>query len=266
MDASLVARITDFQHRFAAEQASEIIDLGWGFVFLQKNYPDSHMHNRVTVSSSVDAAEVISAADEILGGAGCAHRFVSVLDDTLGKALTPQFSSAGFDVEILSTMVHTLPADTGQAQAAAEKHVVVRAVPFEELRGTMIDSWRADLPDASAQVHAQLADRTLLYSRSANVELLAAYDGDQIGAKAELYLDPATELAQFESLVTLGAHRRRGLGSALVFDALARCVEAEVDRCFLEAVVGDWPQLWYRRLGFSDIAQTHNFTRISPPT
>jgi GNAT superfamily N-acetyltransferase len=132
---------------------------------------------------------------------------------------------------------------------------------LETLRPAIIRDWRVSLPDAGDEQLAQLADRSALSSRGADLVLLAVFDGSEIAAHAELYLDRAAGLAQFERLTTHADYRGRGYATALVLDALRRSREAGSDLSFLTAGLDDWPREWYQRLGYRDAVRTHQFDR-----
>jgi GNAT superfamily N-acetyltransferase len=110
-------------------------------------------------------------------------------------------------------------------------------------------------------VVGQLADRTALYSRAAEVTLLAVFDGDEIAARADLYVDRVERVAQFENLVTHQDFRGRGYGGSLVREALRRAQQASCDLSYLTADLADWPHEWYSRLGYIDAGRTRNFNR-----
>jgi ribosomal protein S18 acetylase RimI-like enzyme len=248
-----IERITAFDHRFTKAQASDVVELAWGFAVLQAEFPFSEYHNRIVVTAPAPAADVIAAADTILGGAGLRHRYVSA-DGDVGQDLRANLVVAGYKHEAIVTMTYSGPP---LAPAAPE----VTAVSLEELRPAIIRDWRVDLPDAGDEVLAQLADRTALYARGADVTLLATYDGDEIAAHADLYVDAVDRIAQFENLVTHPELRHRGYGNALVRDALRRSREAGCDLCFLTADLDDWPREWYERVGYAEVGRSHHFSR-----
>lgn len=247
-------QITGFEHRFARAQATDVVELPWGFAVLQDDFPLSHYHNRLVVTARATAEEVLAAADDVLGGAGRPHRYVTVDDDALGASLAPEFVVAGYSHAVVAAMVHSGdPAEPG-AQP-------VRVVSLETLRPAVIRDWRVALPDATDEVLGQLADRVALGARGADLTLLAAYDGDEIAAHGELYVDRAASLAQFESLVTHPGFRGRGHGAALVRSALGRAKEAGCALSFLTADARDWTYGWYQRLGYTDVSRSHHFDR-----
>jgi hypothetical protein len=120
-------RITAFENRFALAQATNVIDLTWGLALLQADFPHSHYHNRILVTAEVSSAEVLAAADEVLGRAGVQHRYVSTEADTVGQALRADFEVAGYDHETIVAMVYSGP------DVAPAEHEV-QPVSFEVVR------------------------------------------------------------------------------------------------------------------------------------
>jgi GNAT superfamily N-acetyltransferase len=248
-----IERITAFESRFARAQATDVVDLSWGYALLQGEFPLSEHHNRIAVTAAASAADVLATAEEVLGGARLRHRYVSV-DDALGRALIADFVAAGYEHETIVTMISSGP----EVEPAAHE---VRAVSLDTLRPAIVRDWRVTLPDAPDEQLGQLADRMALYGRGAELTLLAVYDGDEIAAHADLYVDRVDRIAQFENLVTHEDFRHRGYADALVRDALRRSREAGSDLWFLTADVAGWTHDWYERLGYIDAGRTHHFNR-----
>jgi hypothetical protein len=103
--AAAVERISEFSDRFTRAQATEVIELPWGFAVLQREFPLSHFHNRIIVTAAASAPEILDAADRVLEG--LAHRYVTVDDDALGAALGPELEAEGYEHETIATMVHS---------------------------------------------------------------------------------------------------------------------------------------------------------------
>lgn len=256
MAVSDVERITAFEHRFAQAQATEVVDLPWGFAVLQADFPYSHDHNRIVVTSDAPTADILAGADELLGGAGVKHRYISVDDDSLGQAQRPEFVAAGYEHETIVTMIYSGP------EPEPPTHEV-RVVSLDILRPAIVRDWRVELPDAATEEIGQLAGRTALYSRGADVTLLAVFDGEDIAARVDLYVDRVERIAQVENLFTHPNFRGLGYGSSLVHEALRRGHQASCRLSFLTADLVDWPHEWYIRLGYVEARRTHHFTRGS---
>jgi GNAT superfamily N-acetyltransferase len=254
VSVSGIERITAFEHRFAQAQATEVVNLDWGFAVLQTEFPLSQYHNRIVVTSAAPADDILAAAEEVLGGAGVRHRYVSVDIDALGGALNAEFVAAGYEHAPIVTMIHS----GGDVELAACE---VGTVSLDTLRPALIRDWRILAPDASDEQLGQLADRVVLYSRGAELTLLAVYDGDEIAAHATLYVDRVEHIAQFENLVTHVDFRGRGYGDALIRDALRRGRDAGSELSFLTTDRDNWSHDWYQRLGYVDAGRTHHYSR-----
>lgn len=249
MDRSTAARrIAEFEERFAKAQATDVVDLGWGYGLLQRDFPASWHHNRVVVTAPAPAEEVVAAADEVL--AGMDHRLVVVEGAVPGAAAA--FEEAGYGSR---TLVLTMLFEGGPPTAGQD---LVEAVSAADLRPSLIRDLRDLLPDADDESISQLADRVRLFERSAETTFLAVRtpDGDVV-ARTEMYA--ADGVAQLENLVTRPGYRGRGYARALVADFLHRARSA--DLAFLTAQADDWPRDWYRRLGFHEIRASWVFQR-----
>ena len=87
---------------------------------------------------------------------------------------------------------------------------------------------------------------------------MARVDGHPAGC-CELYVDG--DEAQVESVDTLEEFRGRGLASAFVLRAAAEGRAAGAEWVHLWADADDWPQQWYARLGFREVARAVDFMR-----
>lgn len=255
MGFSDVERIMAFEHRFAKAQVTDFVNLPWGFAVLQADFPYSHYHNRIVVTSAASSGQILATADELLGGAGLKHRYVAVEDDALGEALCSEFVSAGYEHETIVAMTYSGPEPDPPTHE-------VRAVLLDVLMPALMRDWAIELPDASDEELRQLAGRTALYSRGAAVTLLAVFDGNVIVARAELYVDRVERVAQLENVFTHPDFRGRGYGNSLVREALKRGRKAGCELSSLTADLDDWPYDWYLRCGYVDSHRTHHFNRV----
>ncbi|MDW3179849.1 MAG: GNAT family N-acetyltransferase [Acidimicrobiia bacterium] len=248
-------RIAAFQEHFAKAQSTDVVELSWGFALLQRDFPKSYDHNRIVVTAAAPSVDILQRADDVLGGAGLDHRYISVTDDALGLGLQSDLVAAGYESE---TNVMMINRDPSVDPAEHDVH----AVSHERLRPAVMRDWRVDLPESTDDELTQLADRMTLYERGAEVTFLAVFEGSEIAARTDLYIDRASGVAQIESLLTHEDYRGRGYAKALVRDGHRRAIEAGCELSFLVADLDDWPREWYGRLGYVEAHRTHEFTRL----
>ncbi|MBM7772176.1 GNAT superfamily N-acetyltransferase [Actinokineospora baliensis] len=245
-------RIREFEEGFARAQASEVVELGWGYALLQAEFPASWHHNRLVVTGAVEPGVVAAAAEDVLGGRGFAHRLVQFDDEARGAAASAAFGD--YDVhERIVTMAHS-----GVLPAQPESRV--EALSLAQLRPSLIADWRANFPDEGEDRLVQLADRCALYEQGADITFLGVRDktGDVV-ARGELYVRDG--IAQFENVVVRPEWRGQGLGRQLVVEALHRSSRAGADTWFLIAEATDWPLGWYERLGYRAGPAVHIYQR-----
>jgi GNAT superfamily N-acetyltransferase len=105
----------------------------------------------------------------------------------------------------------------------------------------------------------QLAGMDERYGRATRARDFAAPPAEPACA-CRLYT--ANGLAQVDEVGTLEARRNKGHASAAV---LAAADTAAAEGCvpvFLLTNAADWPQRWYRRLGFSPIGSLYEFLKL----
>jgi ribosomal protein S18 acetylase RimI-like enzyme len=117
-----------------------------------------------------------------------------------------------------------------------------------------------DFPWARPDVLEQLHQAKRLIAERVDTRFLGIVVGDEVVAYADLYLEPPN--AQIEDVGTLEPHRGRGYASAVVLHAAETARRAGADFVFLVADAQDWPQHWYRKLGFEPIG--HYVKLIAP--
>ena len=76
------------------------------------------------------------------------------------------------------------------------------------------------------------------------------------------FSDTANGLAQVDEVGTLESRRNLGYASAAVSSAADTAAGEGCDPVFLLTDAGDWPQTWYRRLGFSPIGSIYEFLKL----
>ncbi|MEX0168714.1 GNAT family N-acetyltransferase [Streptomyces sp. LMG1-1-1.1] len=251
--ASELARIHGFLSAFTRRQAARTVDFPGGFAALDDAYARSRGNNHVLVDGSPDPEALPGFADETMGH--LSHRAVFVLDEKVATACLEPLSRAGFSSSATYLMRHTgsVPADGG-----------ARPVAVEALLGPTAASWRRLAPHVTeGQLH-DLVERRRVRTRGADVvRFLASYaDDGEVAAWADLYLDPASGVAQVEDLVTAQAHLGQGHAGAVLDTALRMAADAGCTTRFLTARPDDWPHRWYGRKGFEVAGTLTRFERV----
>ncbi|TKJ35902.1 GNAT family N-acetyltransferase [Blastococcus sp. CCUG 61487] len=230
-------------------------DVPGGVAVLDPDVPYSYDHNRLLLTSPVDAATVERAAEEVGGNAGWPHR-AALLAWPGGGAVASELGRAGWDVEELVLMARS------PAGAAALAHDRVEVVPQDEVHELWAASWRRDVTSLGDRLDTavrQLVARERLDDLVVAVTDLVVRDGGRVVAAAQLRVDGAT--AAVDSVLTDPAHRGRGHADALLARALELAAGAGCDLVVLEARAHDWPRDWYARRGFTEVGRTWSVSR-----
>lgn len=246
MSEAELRRVSAFRSSFARRQAARVLPVAGGFAVSDQEFGHSFEHNQLIVDAPVDAATVLR---EHRG-----HQQITVYDDGLGQALAQPLAEAGYRHGSELVMSHTGPVP-GAGRAAE--------VDQDDLRDTVMRQLRLWLPEQGAEAVRQLTDRRRARLRGAEqVLFLAARAADgEIAAWCDLYLEPASGIAQIEEVVAATAHTRQGHADAVLAAALHRADAAGCPLRFLIADADDWPRRWYARRGFTVIGRSHTFVR-----
>ncbi|MFF3649390.1 GNAT family N-acetyltransferase [Streptomyces sp. NPDC002181] len=253
MPHSAMPRITSFMSAFARRQAARVVDLPGGFAVHDDAFAHSRANNQLVIETAVAPEALPAIADEALGH--LPYRLISVLDDEVGTACAEPLVRAGYTHSTYLVMLHA-----GPVPAAGSAEVV----DLDALRVPLTRRWRDLIPDADDAEVRHLVDRREARRRGAEVVRFigARTEEGEVASWADLYLDPATGMAQIEDLITSEAHLRRGYADAVLSTALRLAADQDCGTRFLTADAADWPRHWYERRGFSVIGHTHCFERV----
>jgi ribosomal protein S18 acetylase RimI-like enzyme len=234
--------------------AEEVVPYRWGRALINRRLALVHDLNYVIVDR-VDGADVpalVAEANRIQGEAGIAHRRINVDDQAAADRFGPAFVSARFQPERFAVMVHRRPPDRpGDTRGVGEiDWTQLRPARELELRQ---QPWAA-APGLMPQI---LAKHELTASRIDTRYFGALIDGAVVSS-CELRTEG--DVAQIETVETLEPFRRRGLSRSVVGTALAAASAYEF--VFLVTDANDWPQEFYRRLGFEQVGIESRFLRL----
>ena len=222
-----------------------------GHVLLDSRHPVlwSANHVRVERAPAPAAAALDDAAATHLDALG--FRMITVLDEAAGVALTAPLGALGY------RPAHELLMILGPHPAPTERSQRIVEVGSAELAQSRIAA-QVEL-DRDAEVGRQLASRDALIGAVVAVRRFAIRAGGQIVARCQVYGDGA--VAQIENMYTTAGHRRQGLSRLLMRHAVGEALDGGAELVFLLADAADWPQAFYRRLGFDDAGLLPHFLR-----
>lgn len=234
--------------------AEQVVPFRWGRALINRRLKLVHDLNYLIVDR-VDGAEVAALAAEanrIQGQAGIAHRRINVDDQAAADRFAPAFVTAGYRPERFVVMVHRRPSDRLADTSGVQEIDWTQLRPARE-RELRQQPWASE-PGLVAQI---LAKHQLTASRI-NTRYFGALADGGVVSSCELRTDG--DVAQIETVETLEPFRRRGLSRAVVSTALEAA--RTYPFVFLVADAGDWPQEFYRRLGFDQVGIESRFLRL----
>jgi ribosomal protein S18 acetylase RimI-like enzyme len=229
------------------------VDHPLGEAFFDEALPAVWVLNMLAVDADTDAAELMSALDELYGH--LAHRRAYVERPDIGARLAPAVRAAGWLVEheVYSVLRRDRdrPAAPGLAREVDEP--TVRAVEAQTI---------AEQPFGEPAVVGQLLASRSAFGRAGRARYFVARADGVNACHATLYSDGV--IAQVEDVATLTAFRGRGLARAACSAAIDAGLEARHELVFIVADDDDWPKELYAKLGFDPVGRPWSFTRPGP--
>jgi ribosomal protein S18 acetylase RimI-like enzyme len=252
VSAAALERIVAHLQRADEAAVDDTAPTRHGTALLTPSLPLVWQLNAVRVEDpDAGPGEVAAEAEEILGHAG--HRKLVVHDPSHGAELAPRLAADGWNVYRLLVMVRDRPGERSvRAGAGAEVDRDTGAAALAAFRREQPFGWQ----EAAVEQLAAMDER---YARASRARDFAAPPHDPACA-CRLYT--ANGLAQVDEVGTLEARRNEGHASAAVTAAAETAAGEGCDPVFLLTDAGDWPQAWYRRLGFSPIGSVYEFLKL----
>jgi ribosomal protein S18 acetylase RimI-like enzyme len=248
----MTGRILDYLRRTEDALVDERRRTEHGTALLTPTLPLVWQLNALRVEDpDAGAPALVADAEGVLSG--LAHRKVLVHDEQRGAALAPEFAELGWNVFRLLLMVRRRPPARRPTEPAAEVSREVGAAALTSFRREQPFGWQ----DEAVRQLAAMDER---YARVTAAARDFASPPDDPACACRLYLDG--DLAQVDEVGTVERRRNRGHASAAVLAAVEAAEAAGCEFVFLTTDAADWPQHWYRRLGFDEVGAVYEFLRL----
>jgi ribosomal protein S18 acetylase RimI-like enzyme len=233
--------------------AEEIQPFSWGRAVIHRRLSLVHDANYLIADrlDGASAEDLIDAAERIQAGLGLSHRRVNVDDQAAALRLMLDFERRGFVAERFLIMAQQRPPDRAVAIEGVEEVEWTRIRPARAVE-------RQQEPWAYPELVEQILAKQELTARLIDTRYFAACVDGKVVSSCEVRTE--NEIAQVETVETLPRFRGRGLARAVVSAALAAA--AGHSFVFLVADHDDWPQHFYRRLGFETVGIESRFLRL----
>jgi GNAT superfamily N-acetyltransferase len=250
----LSRRIRDFELSILDGLVSRVVPFEYGRAFFDEDLPDVWDDNFLLVEGGrPSASDLAGWAEGLQGTAGLRHRKIAVPDEDLGRRMTAELASLGYSVTRLLSMA------LGAGEAGAADTSFVEELDLDAAEPA-VRAFYSEAPfGADAAAVEQLLERRRRVASVVDVRRFGVVVDGLVVSTCELYCRGDT--AQIEDVATLGAHRGRGYGSAVVAKAIREALSDEHNLVFLVADAHGRPRELYSRLGFEPVAVTYEFVR-----
>ena len=255
-DPTIRRRLLEFEIGLDRRSCDRVVERDWGTAFLSPSLPLIWDASWLAVErTGMATGDLVALGEEVLGGAGFAHRTLVLCDEADGARLTPEFEALpGWEVERVRYMVwRPQPALQPAVQATETTLEAIRP-----LRHELIREWVPASSDELEQTVNELLEMEDRFGSAGGDRWFVA--PPERPASACRLLSVAG-IAQVEDVGTLERARERGLAKAVVMAALSAAEALEPDLIFLSADAADWPQLMYAKLGFESVGGVHVLRR-----
>ncbi len=246
------SRALDFQRELDESLATRVETMPWGAAIFRDDFPravDLNLLRVDAVESEVDAYALMSWADALQ--AGLPHRAVRVLDPAIAERVAPGFSAAGWLLRRTAIMVQrrirNRPVDASS----------VRELGIEEVRGARSEAVMHEHRDHD--VGAEVLAAGELEADGVAPRAFGAAIGSDVSAYCMLRTrGDVAKITEAEALARAGG---RGLGNAVIAEAVLAARRGGASLVFVEAADEEWAKWTYRRMGFDDAGTVHLFVR-----
>jgi len=246
----LLGQIVSRELEITRRIASHVVPVASGFVALHEKYPASHDNNVLEVTQWHGTREIVRDVDRVFGAAGLRYRHIHIRDESLALRLASGFIEMGFEQSVRLVMVFT-------EDRCNEIPWKVDRVPYETMARDVEQAWRRALPKASEEEIRQLVERRLAREAVCDMSYHAICQDNRYVSRCEV--SRYGGIALIDGVVTDPEWQRRGFARSVVLDAVELSKASGCSIVWLETERDDWPQQFYRRLGFSEIGLIHGY-------
>jgi GNAT superfamily N-acetyltransferase len=245
-------RILEYLDLIEEAVVDEVRPVRSGVALLTPSLPLVWQLNALRVDdTTAGPADLVKQADRVFGDLG--HRKLVVHDAELGRRLIRPLTTTGWNVFRLLVMVRDRPAERRVAEkSGAEVDRRAGAAGLAAFRREQPFGWQEEAVN-------QLAAMDERFDRAAAARDFGSPVNDP-ACVCRLY--SARGVGQVDEVGTVEARRGRGHASAAVLAAVDAAVGEGCDPIFLLTDAADWPQHWYRTLGFTEIGSVYEFLKL----
>jgi N-acetylglutamate synthase-like GNAT family acetyltransferase len=256
MNQDLV-RADAFARRVLSQLSTDIVPFEGGVAYLDRDFPLRYDSNLLWIDEpgTATAERWVDEAERILGSRHYRHRKVVVSDLDAMRRLTPGFVAHGYTADGGVLMVRR-----GEPDRPPDG-IPVEEVSFDEVRPLLEEIQRLALGATDDETVRMLTDHAGKLAETIGARFFATRIEGRLVGCCQLYVEG--DEAQVESVGTLEEFRGRGLARAFVLAASDAARQEGAEWVHLWADADDWPQHWYRKLGFHVAAQVADF-RLGP--
>jgi ribosomal protein S18 acetylase RimI-like enzyme len=256
LDPTIRRRLLEFEIGLDERCCDEVVETDWGKTFLTPSLPLVWDASWIAIEETgVGAREAAALAEDMLGGAGFAHRTVVPLEEADGRRLVGEAGELpGWEVELVDYMVW-------EEESGRRPSAEVREAPLAEIATLRTGLIHEFLPASEADPEATGAQLLELDGRLGEAGGDRWFVAPVEEPAAACRLLAGERIGQVEDVGTLAPARDQGLAQAVALTALAQSRAAGHELTFLSADAEDWPRLMYEKLGFRKVGEVHVLRR-----
>ena len=248
----LRARALEFQRELDDSLATRVESQPWGAAIFRDDLPravDLNLLRIEPAGSALDAVALMAEADTIQ--AGLPHRAVRVLEAAAAARLAPDFGAAGWLLRRTALMVQRRMRDRPVDSSA------VQELGLHEIHAARQATVRREHRDIDTGADVLAAGE--LESDGTAPRAFAAVAGSEVAAYCMLRVKG--DVAKLTEAEALARSSGRGVGRAVIAEAVLAARRDGAKLVFVETEDEDWAKWTYHRMGFDEAGKLYLFVR-----